>query len=409
MERFKSYLLSRHVINDKNAGFYLYWVTEFYKYCKKHLTDSVTKEDIEGFLKYLSKSREDWQVNQAAEAIKLYLFYNKRKHIDNTLKNLAESTQWKAVADDMYKMLRLKHRSYRTEQAYMGWVRKFYRFLNGQSPYSLESTHVKDFMTYLAVEKKVAISTQNQAFNAILFLFRHILDKQIDEVGDAVRAKNKRRLPVVLSKPEINRLFDQMTGTNHLMARTIYGCGLRLRECVHLRIKDIDFERNAVTVRIGKGNKDRETVLPESLKEDFHEHLEGVRTIYEKDIKSDVAGVMLPGALERKYPGAGKEWPWFWVFPSHKLSLDPRTNIVRRHHIYAGNLQRQIKQAGKKAKIPKQITVHTLRHSFATHLLEKGYDIRTIQDLLGHSDLRTTMIYTHVASKNKHGIISPLD
>jgi len=280
--------------------------------------------------------------------------------------------------------------------------------LNGLSPYSLDSTHVKDFLTYLAVERKVAASTQNQAFNAILFLFRHILDKQIDEIGDAVRAKKKRRLPVVLTKSEINRLLDQMSGTNLLMAKTIYGCGLRLRECLHLRIKDIDFSRMAVTVR-GKGDKDRETVLPGSIKGTMINHIESVRKIYEKDRENGLAGVQLSGALERKLPNAGKEWAWFWVFPSHKISVDPTTNIIRRHHIYAGNLQRQIKQAGIRAGIPKRITVHALRHSFATHLLEKGHDIRTIQDLLGHADLRTTMIYTHVVSKNRLGIISPLD
>ena len=305
-------------------------------------------------------------------------------------------------------MLPLKHLSLRTEQTYLGWVRRFYRFLNGLSPYSLDSTHVKDFLTYLAVERKVAASTQNQAFNAILFLFRHILDKQIDEIGDAVRAKKKRRLPVVLTKSEINRLLDQMSGTNLLMAKTIYGCGLRLRECLHLRIKDIDFSRMAVTVR-GKGDKDRETVLPGSIKGTMINHIESVRKIYEKDRENGLAGVQLSGALERKLPNAGKEWAWFWVFPSHKISVDPTTNIIRRHHIYAGNLQRQIKQAGIRAGIPKRITVHALRHSFATHLLEKGHDIRIIQDLLGHADLRTTMIYTHVVSKNRLGIISPLD
>jgi len=305
-------------------------------------------------------------------------------------------------------MLPLKHLSLRTEQTYLGWVRRFYRFLNGLSPYSLDSTHVKDFLTYLAVERKVAASTQNQAFNAILFLFRHILDKQIDEIGDAVRAKKKRRLPVVLTKSEINRLLDQMSGTNLLMAKTIYGCGLRLRECLHLRIKDIDFSRMAVTVR-GKGDKDRETVLPGSIKGTMINHIESVRKIYEKDRENGLAGVQLSGALERKLPNAGKEWAWFWVFPSHKISVDPTTNIIRRHHIYTGNLQRQIKQAGIRAGIPKRITVHALRHSFATHLLEKGHDIRTIQDLLGHADLRTTMIYTHVVSKNRLGIISPLD
>ena len=193
-----------------------------------------------------------------------------------------------------------------------------------------------------------------------------------------------------------------------MMAKIIYGCGLRLRECVNLRVKDIDFERSAVTV-YGKGDKVRETVLPESIRKDLSEHLEKVRAVYKKDRKDDIADVGLPGALERKMPNAGKEWVWSWVFPSHKLSVDPITNTIRRHHVYSGNLQRQIRQAALAAKIPKRVTVHSLRHSFATHLLESGHDIRTIQDLLGHSNLQTTMIYTHVVNKNKMGIISPLD
>ncbi|MFC1579614.1 integron integrase [Thermodesulfobacteriota bacterium] len=309
----------------------------------------------------------------------------------------------------MRKVLRLKHRAMRTEKTYIGWVRRFYRFLNGKSPQALGCTDVKNFMTHLALDRSVAISTQNQAFNAILFLFRHVLDKQIDEIGEAVRAKKKPRLPTVLTKSEVGRLFNQLSGVYLLMAKIIYGCGLRLRECLHLRIKDIDFERGTVIVRGGKGDKDRETVLPERLKIVLREHIDSVRLVYEKDRKNEIPGVMLPGALERKFKSAGKDWLWFWVFPSQTLSVDPRTKIVRRHHIYRGNLQRRIRNGGRSAKIPKRITVHTLRHSFATHLLESGYDIRTIQELLGHSDLKTTMQYTHLASKNRFGITSPLD
>jgi len=409
MEQFKSYLLSRRLTDEKKAGFYLSWVTRFYKSCNKNPEDSVTEEEIERYLKQLSKNHEEWQVKQASEAIQLYQLYKDRKDLAQNKENMHPSAQWKSVAEEMHKVLRLMHRSYRTEQAYIGWVRRFYLFMKGRPPYSLEGKDVKDFMTYLAVERNVAISTQNQAFNAVLFLFRYVLDQKIDDISDAVRAKKNRRLPVVLTKPEIERLLDQMSGLYLLMAKIIYGCGLRLQECLQLRIKDIDFERKAVTIRGGKGDKDRETVLPESLKENLSEHLRKVRKIYEKDRKNDVPGVQLPNALERKLPNAGKEWAWFWVFPSNTLSIDPMTKIVRRHHLYSDVLQRHIRHAGISAKIPKRITVHTLRHSFATHLLEKGYDIRTIQDLLGHSDLNTTMIYTHVMSKNKLGITSPLD
>jgi integron integrase len=281
--------------------------------------------------------------------------------------------------------------------------------MKGRSPYSLESRDVKDFMTYLAVERDVSVSTQNQAFNAILFLFRHILEKSIDNIGEAIRAKRTRRLPVVLSKKELENLLSHLSGINLLMAKVIYGCGLRLQECLQLRVKDIDFERSTITIRQSKGDKDRETVLPESIKKELGDYLEKVRAIHEKDRINNLPGVQIPNALERKYPNAGKEWGWFWAFPSYKLSIDPITKIIRRHHIYHGNLHRQIKEAGIRARIAKRVTVHTLRHSFATHLLESGYDIRTIQELLGHNDLRTTMVYTHVATTNRLGVKSPLD
>jgi len=407
MEDFKSYLLSRHVPDAKKAGFYLYWVSQFYSYFNKFPSDNVKPEEINRYLKFLAKRREDWQVKQASEAIQLYRFF-KNRQVPRTGKHLSVNEHWKIVVEDMYKIMKLKHLSFRTEKTYIGWLRRFYRFMNGQQPHTLNSTHVKDFMTHLAVEGNVSASTQSQAFNAILFLFRYVLDKPIDGIGEAVRAKKKRRLPVVLTKTEINRLFEQLSGMNLLMIKMIYGCGLRLRECVNLRTKDVDFERSAVTVH-GKGDRVRETVLPESIKKDLSEHLDKVREVHKKDRKNDIAGVQLPDALERKLPNAGKEWIWFWVFPSIKISSDPRTEIVRRHHVHSSNLQKQIKRAAKKAAIPKRVTVHSLRHSFATHLLENGQDIRTIQELLGHSSLQTTMIYTHVVSRNKLGVISPLD
>ncbi|MBI5746322.1 MAG: integron integrase, partial [Nitrospirae bacterium] len=222
-------------------------------------------------------------------------------------------------------------------------------------------------------------------------------------------ARQRRRLPVVLSIKEITSIFEYMAGTQQLMAMLIYGCGLRLQECLSLRIKDIDLEQNIVIVRSGKGDKDRRTMLPESLKDNLIHHLSEVRAMYDEDRAKDLNGVYLPNALERKYPNAGKEWAWFWLFPSKSLSVDPRSHTVRRHHMHPASLQKAFKTAAGKAGIAKQASVHTLRHSFATHLLEKGYDIRTIQELLGHSNLQTTMIYTHVATKNILGVRSPLD
>jgi integron integrase len=234
------------------------------------------------------------------------------------------------------------------------------------------------------------------------------LDKEIGAIAGAIRASEKRRLPVVLTKREIDSLLDQLDGINGLMARVIYGGGLRIHECLQLRVKDIDFERSSVTIR-GKGDKDRITILPETLKPDLRLHLENVRNLYEKDRESELPGVQMPGALDRKYPNAGKEWIWYWVFPSKSISVDPRSQIIRRHHVHPNNLQKHIKKAAGKAGIAKRVTVHTLRHSFATHLLENGYDIRTIQELLGHAKLQTTMIYTHVANKKRLGVKSPLD
>ena len=252
-------------------------------------------------------------------------------------------------------------------------------------------------------------STQNQALNAIVFVYRHVFEKDIEDQINSVRARRKRRLPVVLTFKEATNIFDKMSGLYCLMAKLIYGCGLRLQECLSLRIKDVDIEQSIVIVRSGKGDKDRRTVLPESLKDELLHQISSVREIYEQDRKDNINGVYLPGALEKKYPNAGKEWGWFWLFPAKTLSIDPRSRIVRRHHQHPAALQRAFKEAVIKAGITKQASVHTLRHSFATHLLEKGYDIRTIQELLGHTNLQTTMIYTHVATKNILGVRSPLD
>ena len=409
MDDFKAYILSSRIANEKSADFFVHWVTGFYRYCSKDPDDMVTQEVIDEYLTYLAKRKEDWQVRQASDAIQIYLFFKKRNERESYREKGDGKAQWKTVAEEMRHALRLRHRAARTEEAYLSWLRKFYMYLNGKAPYSIDSSHVKDFMTYLAVEKNVAESTQNQAFNAILFLYRHVLDKPIDDIRDAIRADRPKRLPVVLTKEEVKQLFSCMSGTDLLIANVMYGTGVRLSECLQLRVQDLDFSRGVIIVRMGKGKKDRETVFPERLKPTLRKHLEKVREIHEKDRKNDLPGVELPHALERKYPNAGKEWIWFWVFPADKISIDPMTNIVRRHHYYKGALHNALRRARERANIPKRVTTHTMRHSFSTHLLEDGYDIRTIQDLLGHSDVRTTMIYTHVANMSKLGVKSPLD
>jgi integron integrase len=268
---------------------------------------------------------------------------------------------------------------------------------------------VEAFLTDMAVNGKVSASTQTQALSALLFLYRDVLGIELPWMDGLVRAKPSTRIPTVLSVNEIHRLMANLEGVYSLMARLIYGTGMRLMECIRLRVKDVDFDRHEILVREGKGGKDRVTMLPETLVQSLLEHLKKVRVVFEMDRKNDVPGVSMPDALSRKYPGASKTWGWFWVFPAPTLSDDPETGIHRRHHIYEQNLQRAIRLGVRKAGIAKPATTHTLRHSFATHLLESGYDIRTVQELLGHSDVSTTMIYTHVLNKGGRGVISPLD
>ena len=320
-----------------------------------------------------------------------------------------QAADWLIIEERTREALRLRHRSLSTEKTYLIWVRQFREFVKDSKPFTLEAKDLQTFLSYLAVERKVSASTQNQALNAIIFLYRHVLEKDIEGEIESVRAKQTRRLPVVLTPREIESIFREMTGVNRLMAMLIYGCGLRIQECLRMRIKDIDFERGLVIVRAGKGDKDRRTMLPETLTGELYDHMNTIRVIHEEDRKNNVNGVHLPDALERKYPNAGKEWPWFWLFPAQTISFDPLSRIMRRHHIHPSALQKAFKLAVGKAGITKQASIHTLRHSFATHLLEKGHDIRTIQELLGHTSIQTTMVYTHVAKKNILGVRSPLD
>lgn len=308
----------------------------------------------------------------------------------------------------MQRVLRLRHVSLRTEKSYLGWIHRFRTFTGDRPGVELRAGDVVLYLSHLAVEENVAPSTQNQAFSALLFLFRHVLGRDLD-VANTVRAKERRRLPIVLTPTEVSQVLAELPEPFNLMARVIYGAGLRLQECLDLRVKDVLVDEGILLIRSGKGDKDRRTVLPDSLREALAHNLEDARRLHEKDRRDRVPGVALPNALERKYPRAGEDWPWFWVFPADNLSVNPRSQIVRRHHRHPSAFQKQFKQAVQRAGIAKPATIHTLRHSFATHLLESGTDIRTIQELLGHKDLATTMIYTHVATKNRLGVRSPLD
>lgn len=412
LHAFEEYLADRQLVQKKQLPYFARWVSNYLSFCEKSALEPDSEDQVQAFLQFMAKGKEEWQVKQAREAIRLFLFYLSRtgSEVAGPASSSAPSASWQQVATQMREALRLRHRSLRTEKSYLQWLRAFQGFLAGKAPAGIGSADVKRFLSHLAVEKKVSASTQNQAFSALLFLFRHVFDRDLAEISETVRASSRRRLPVVLSREEIQRIFAEMQGVPRLMAKLIYGCGLRIQECADLRTKDIDFERDTLTVRSGKGDKDRVTVLPESLKRELLLHLSGVRRIFDQDFRDGTAsGVALPDALERKYPNAGREWAWFWVFPASAMSGDPRSGKHRRHHLHVSNLQRSFKEAARRAAVDRNASVHSLRHSFATHLLENGYDIRTIQELLGHSNLQTTMIYTHVAGKNRLGVRSPLD
>ena len=313
------------------------------------------------------------------------------------------------LLEQVRERLRLKHYSIRTEQAYLDWIKRYILFHGKRHPAAMGKLEAEGFLTHLAVDRKVAASTQNQALSAILFLYKEVLGRELEWLDNVQRAKRPARVPVVLTEAEVRALLGQLQGRHFLMASLLYGAGLRLMECVRLRVKDIDFGYAQITVRDGKGNKDRVTMLPGALREKLEEHLGRVQPLHQKDLKEGFGEVYLPFALARKYPRAGREWAWQYVFPASKRSIDPRSGVERRHHIDEQSLQRAVKTASRQAGIAKPASCHTLRHSFATHLLQSGYDIRTVQELLGHKDVSTTMIYTHVLDRGGKGVRSPLD
>jgi len=319
------------------------------------------------------------------------------------------STQPPRLLDQLRAALRRKHYSIRTEEAYVSWTTRYIRFHQLRHPQELGAAEIEAFLTHLAVDEQVAASTQNQALSALLFLYAEVLGLPIDARLRAVRAKQPERLPTVLTRDEVRSLLHAMTGIHQLMAKVLYGSGLRLLECLRLRVKDIDFAQRQIMVRDGKGSKDRVTMLSERLIAPLQEQICHAQLLHVQDLRAGFGRVYLPYALERKYPNASHEWIWQYVFPAERLSVDPRSGERRRHHLEASGLQKAVRRAAQLAHIPKRVTCHVLRHSFATHLLERGYDIRTIQELLGHADVKTTMIYTHVLNRGGKGVRSPLD
>lgn len=313
------------------------------------------------------------------------------------------------LLDRVRDRVRLLHRSPRTERSYVGWIRRYVLFHGKQHPAVLGGEAVSAFLTHLAVEDGVSASTQNQALNALVFLYREVLGQDLGELPNAVRARAPQRLPVVLTRGEVRALLAQLSGAEWLVAALLYGAGLRLLEALTLRVKDVDFERGELRLRRTKGDKDRVAPLPESLRAPLREHLAQVRALYARDLAAGFGAVALPGALATKYPAAAREWAWQWVLPATRRYFDPLARTQRRHHLHATVIQRAVKRAVAGAGIAKRASCHTLRHSFATHLLESGTDIRTLQELLGHASVSTTMIYTHVLNRGAAGVRSPLD
>jgi integron integrase len=313
------------------------------------------------------------------------------------------------LLDQVRSRICVLHYSRSTEKTYLYWIRFFIHFHGLRHPKDMGAAEVEAFLSHLATARDVAAGTQNQAMHAILFLYKQVLGIELPWLDSITHAKPSKRLPVVLTQAEAQRLLATTRGTPGLVVRLLYGTGMRLMEGLRLRVKDIDFERNQITIRGGKGDKDRVTMLPASIVPDLRAHIAERRRWHDKDLATGMADVELPHALERKYPNAGREWGWQYIFAAAGYSTDPRSGVIRRHHVHEKTIQRHVKEAARRAGINKPAHPHTLRHSFATHLLEAGYDIRTVQDLLGHSDVATTMIYTHVLNKGGRGVVSPLD
>jgi len=429
--------LEENRVRPDHSDFYVKWAQTFVDFRPGKKLRDRSAEDIRSFLENLRNGPriEEWQVKQAEHSLKIlyerFLPGYVPVHVPASppsepvaeKKQGTESNRFRdrvipGEVDRLFSPLlqalkteiRGRHYSIRTETAYLDWVRRFIAFHGYGDPKGMEGTvEVKEYLDFLAVEREVAASTQNQALNALVFFFNNALKKPFGEMETFVRAKRPQRLPEVMTREEVQALLAQMEGIAALMAGLMYGGGLRLMECLRLRVKDIDFARHQILVRDGKGQKDRVTMLPERFYEALKSHLEQVKSVYEQDRAQGSAEVFIWPALARKYPNAGKEWIWQYVFPAKSLSVDPRSGKVRRHHIHESVVQKAVKNAASRSGVNRKVSCHTLRHSFATHLLEAGYDIRTVQELLGHADVSTIMIYTHVLNRPGLSVKSPAD
>ena len=448
--------LRRRSVPKENHGLYKKWLRYYLDFCEKYNLPARQKESLPGFLRKLQEKRQTKaQQEQAASAIALLFEILEEKAGSQktdkdsgsvTLRNpynrnakqvyvregssrpwgvgggsaigtsekkeaiRGKGASWEAEFGALANEIKIRHYSPKTLNAYTNWVRKFQAFTKSKEPESLSTQEVKQFLTSLAVKAKVSSSTQNQAFNALLFFFRHVLAKEFGEVDGVVRAKRRPYVPLVLSRPEIDAILTHLSPPYDLVVKLLYGCGLRLFECLNLRVHCFNFDAGVLTVHDGKGQKDRTVPLPETIVPELRKQLEFVDQIHQRDLARDYDGVFLMNALERKYKNAAKEFIWQWFFPAKQLTYVEATNEHRRYHLHETHVQKAIKKAVRAAAVPKRVSAHTFRHSFATHLLQANYDIRTIQELLGHSDVRTTMIYTHtIKSMTIKEARSPLD
>jgi integron integrase len=437
-------VLLKNGIPEKKLKWYVNWITQFTRFMNQKPLEQCTVKDVNCFLSKLrDENRETWQVEQATHALRYmyrdflqvswallksdsvcknngkisdelpscqFLQFQPDNLVfrDNVLTKEIES-KYKELFNRLRTGIRTRHYSLSTEKTYVHWVRRFLYFHVKNSFENLGTAEIKSYLEYLAVERKISSSAQNQALNAIVFFFKQVIKKEVGEIGAFTRARQRKRVPVVLVREEVDRLLNALSGVHALMAGLLYGSGLRLMECVRLRVKDVDFAQNQIVVRDGKGNKDRITILPKCYHGPLHDQLSRVKKVYEEDVAKGYGEVYFLPSLERKYPNAPREWIWQYVFPSIGLSVDPRSGKIRRHHLHETVLQRAVKKAAYRVGLNKRVTTHTFRHSFATHLLQNRYDIRTVQELLGHADVSTTMIYTHVLNQPGLAITSPID
>ena len=434
-------LLRERGIKDSSARWHVLRAEQFLKASGDRDPTALAVEDVARYLREAGSNARlaDWQYRQVVEALKILFvgvlelpwaatfdwsfWHDSARRLEPTHVTIARqphpnrrpevhSAQRLATQDQLLDALagEIRRRAYsiRTERTYVQWVRRFVASFHDRDPRDLGAVEVKAFLERLAVQSKVAPSTQNQALSALVFLYREVLHHRL-EIGDLARAKRPRRLPVVLTRDEVRALLARLEGTQHLMASLLYGTGMRLMEVVRLRVKDVDFGYRQIVVRDAKGAKDRVVPLPDAATAPLRAHLARVRELFEEDSRRGLGEVYLPEALAKKHPNAPREWPWQYVFPSGRISFDSRSGKGRRYHLHENGLQKAVKKAGAAAGIAKRVHCHSLRHSFATHMLEHGYDIRTVQDLLGHADVSTTMIYTHVLNRGGQGVVSPLD